>query len=246
MSNSEKFDKLFKEFDSETQKKANNYKIEFDGQSDQKNGYIGLKKCVNDLSEKNYSPYRDNYDFIDFCIKIRNIKFHSNDDIYFYLTDEAINKFESIVEMVKHPFTLESKCIKNVYYATLNSKVKDIMNEMNDKSYTHIPIYSDDSRSCLVGIFSEYSLYDFLMKNDFICIEDNTTFNQIKECIAPNNSKERVMFKARNSLYDDVVNEFIKEYKKKSRLECIMVTHSGSEKECVIGILTIWDIIGMR
>ena len=42
MSNSEKFDKLFKEFDQETQKKAKQKRIKFDCTYDKKNGYIGL------------------------------------------------------------------------------------------------------------------------------------------------------------------------------------------------------------
>lgn len=246
MSNSEKFDKLFKEFDSETQKKAKKYKIETYYTNNERKSYVGLKKCIDKLSEKKYNPYYNNYDFIDFFIKIRNIKFHSNDDIYFYITDETIKKFESILEEVKHPFTLKKKCIKNVYFATLNSNVKDIMKEMNNRCYTHIPIYFNDSKKELVGIFSENSLYDFLMKNDFICIEDNTTFDDIKECISIDNSNDRIMFKSEKSLYDDVVNNFIMEYKKRSRLECIMVTQSGGKNETITGILTIWDIVGMR
>lgn len=243
MSNSEKFDKLFKEFDQETQKKAKQKRIKFDCTYDKKNGYIGLKSCVDNLYNLRYNPYFENYDFIDFCLKIRNIKFHSNDDIYFYLTDETIKKFEKILEEVKHPYTLNSKSVKGVYDAMLSSNVKKVMKEMNDKCYTHIPIY-DDLNGNLVGIFSEYSLYDFLLKNEFMVIDEDTTFDQIRECINLENLNGRVIFESKNSLYDDVVKRFIEEYKNKSKLECIMVTNSGKKSERVIGILTIWDVIG--
>lgn len=230
MSNSEKFEKLFKSFEEETRKKINNEDLT-------------LSDCINTLKGKRYNPYYRDYDFIEFCRKIRNIKFHSNDDVYFYLTDETIYKLETILDEVKHPFTVENKSIKNIYYATLSSNVKEVMKQMNEKCYTHIPIYDDNCKN-LVGIFSEYSLYDFVLKNEFIVVTDETKFSEIENCIKVDNSKERVFFEARNSLYDDVVNKFIKEYKEKNKLDCIMVTQNGKIGEKVIGILTIWDIIG--
>ena len=45
-------------------------------------------------------------------------------------------------------------------------------------------------------------------------------------------------------LYDDVVNEFISEFKNKNKLSCVMITQNGKETEKVIGIITAWDIIG--
>lgn len=230
MNNSEKFEKLFKSFEVETKNKV-------------KNKSLTLEECVKELKDKRYNPYLRDFDFIDFCRKIRNIKFHSNDDIYFYVTDETIKKLEDILEEIKHPFTVENKSIKNIYSATLSSNVKEVMQEMFNKCYTHIPIY-DDNCNELLGIFSEYSLYDYILKNEFIVIDNKTTFKDIEECIKIENSKERVFFEARNSLYDDVVNKFIKEYKERKKLDCIMITQNGKCNEKIIGILTIWDIIG--
>ena len=55
-----KFDKLFKEFDRETQKKAKQKRIKFDCTYDKKNGYIGLKSCVDNLYNLRYNPYFEN------------------------------------------------------------------------------------------------------------------------------------------------------------------------------------------
>lgn len=243
MSNSEKFDELFKKFDFETQKKARNLRIKFSCNNDEKNGYIGLKQCINELYRFRYNPYYKDYDFIDFCIQIRNIKFHRNDDNYFFLTDDTIEKFKEVLKKVEHPDNVLAKATKNVYSANLSSNVKEVMNEMNINSYTHIPIYDENNKK-LVGIFSEFSLYDYINKNGVILIEDDTTFQQIEDCIKIENSNERVIFKSKTDLYDDTVNDFIKQYKNKNKLDCIMITDSGSADEKVIGILTIWDVIG--
>ena len=117
------------------------------------------------------------------------------------------------------------------------------MKEMNEKCYTHIPIYDKDNKT-LVGIFSENSLFQYISEDHIISLDENTTFDEIRKCIDLDKTKEIVKFVSRNDLYDDVVNDFIKEFKNGNKLSCVMVTNSGMETEKVIGIITAWDVIG--
>ena len=96
----------------------------------------------------------------------------------------------------------------------------------------------------MVGIFSENSLFQYILEDNIIEVDKNTTFNDIKKCIDIKFSKEIVKFVAKDNLYDDVVNEFISEFKNKNKLSCVMITQNGKETEKVIGIITAWDIIG--
>lgn len=152
-----------------------------------------------------------------------------------------LEKFDEIIEEIKHPYKVYDKATKNVYSAYLNDKVRDVMLEMMNKSYTHIPIYDNNK---MIGIFSENTLFDYLYKNKIIEVDDNTTFNDVIDFISIDNSKEVIKFVAKNELYDDVCMEFIKEFKKGSKLSCVLVTQNGKSSEKVIGILTSWDIIG--
>lgn len=240
MNNNEKFNYLITEFEQETKKRAKeNLKINEPIEK------LRLTESIEKLKAKGYNPYLRDYDFICFCRDMRNGKFHDNKyNNYFNVTDELIEKLEEVIDEVKHPFSVESKATKNVFSASLSYKVKDTMKEMSNKCYTHIPVYKDDKKSQLVGIFSENMLFDFISKNGYIVIEENTTFEEIQECISLNNINGKIEFVSRKLLYDDVINKFIKEYKNNNRLECIMVTHSGDKTEKVIGILTTWDIIG--
>ena len=230
MNNHEKFTKLFLEFEEETKKKVD------------KN--LTLEECTNKLKEKGYNPYVREDSFIDFCRRLRNMNFHNVNDDYYLITDNTIEKLERIVEEVKHPFKVENKATKNVFSACLDDNVLDVMKEMNENNYTHIPIYLDSSKKELVGIFSENSIFQYLLKDKIIEVDEDKKFSDIKECIAFDNSKEIVKFVKRDKLYDDVVNDFVKEFKAGKKLSCVMVTHSGSKTEKVIGILTSWDIIG--
>ena len=56
--------------------------------------------------------------------------------------------------------------------------------------------------------------------------------------------KEIIKIVDRNKLYDDVCLEFVNEFKKGSKLSCVLVTQTGKPQEKVIGILTSWDILG--
>lgn len=230
MNNTEKFSRLFKEFEDETKKKLN-YKYD----------KVGL--CISILENKRYNPYYNERSFIEFCRNLRNIESHNNNDNYYLITDATIDRLKKIVDEVKHPYKVYNKATVNIYSKTLKDKVLETMSDMNDKSYTHIPIYSDDN-SKLVGIFSENTLFQYIMEDNCILIDDNTTFNDIKKCIDFERSKEIVKFVSKDELYDDVVNEFIKEFKNNNKLSCVMITHNGKKTEKVIGIITAWDVIG--
>ena len=139
---------------------------------------------------------------------------------------------------------MENKATKGVYYATLDMNVIEVMNIMNEKCYTHIPVYDNSKDKNLVGIFSENTIFQYLLNEKIIGLEDNTIFKDIEKCININNSKEFVKFVSRDKLYDDVVNDFITEFKKGNKLSCVMVTQNGKPTESIIGILTTWDIVG--
>lgn len=230
MNNIDKFTKLFLEFEVETKKKV-------------KNKDLQLYECIDLLRNNGCNPYYDKYSFIECCRRLRNILAHSINDNYFSITDETLRKLEDIVEEVKHPAKVKDKATHPVYSKNLNDKVLSTMKEMNDKVYTHIPIYSEDNRK-LIGVFSENSLFQYIMENKEIEINSNTTFNDINKCIDINKHNDIVKFVDKDKLYDEVVNEFIEEFKKGNKLSCVMVTDNKLDKNQIIGIITAWDVIG--
>ena len=230
MNNIEEFRKIFKEFEDETKKKLK-YK------------YDDLGECINILSDKRWNPYFSERSFIQFCRKLRNIDSHNNNDKYYLITDDTILRLKNVLEEVKHPYKVYNKATTNIYSKNVNDLVLTTMKDMNDKSYTHIPIYEDDNKT-LAGIFSENTLFQYVMNDKIIEIDENTTFNDIRKVIDLKNSKEIIRFVSKEELYDKVVNEFIKEFKENNKLACVLVTNSGSKNEKVMGIITAWDVIG--
>lgn len=227
MSNKEKFIELILEIE-KISKKYNNE--------------ANLANRIRKLKENRREPYLSNYEFLRFCIEYRNAISHEGmGRKYLDFTDNMIKDLEEIVYRAKNPFDVYTKSTKNIFSADIKENVKEIMRIMSDKNYTHIPIYKE---GLLVGIFSESSLFTYLFNDEIVEISGDTTFEDIQNYIALENSEETIKFVSRNDLYDNVVNEFIKRFKNGEKLACIMVTQNGKNTEKVIGILTAWDIIG--
>lgn len=230
MNNIHEFKNLFIEFETETKKRA-------------KEKYATLDECITKLKTQGYNPYVKESTFISFCRKLRNVDFHNKNDNYYFITTETITKLKEIVEEVKHPHKVLEKATTDIYSKNINDKVLPTMKKMNKESYTHIPIYNNNN-NILEGVFSENTLFKYIIDNKKIEINEDTTFNDIKECISLDKSDEIVIFVPKNKLYDDVVNDFIKKYKDGNKLSCVMITNNGTSKEKVQGIITSWDVIG--
>ena len=230
MNNQEKFLELFKSFENETMVKLN-----FECGS--------LKDCVDELKRRRYNPYYREYSFIDFCRRLRNICSHNINANYYFITDETIKRLETIIDEVKHPFTVYDKATRNIFSRSLKDGVLATMKAMNEKCYTHIPIYTNDGNK-LAGIFSESAIFNYLIRNNNISLNNSTTFNDVIDCINLSNSDEFVKFVPKKLLYDDVVNDFVNEFKNNNKLSCVFVTDNGKNHEVVKGIITTWDIIG--
>ena len=228
--NSEKFRKLYIEFEKETLKL-----------NPKKDKITNINDVILDLKENRKTPYYTEFEFIDFCRKFRNKLSHDNIyGKYLNCNDDMINKLEKIIYQIKHPITAYEKSIKTICYANIDDNVKEYMNKMIKKNYTHIPIYDNDK---LIGIFSENSLFQYLFKDEIVEISEKTTFSDILDYISLENTKELIKFKSKKTLYDDIVLDFMNEFKKNQKLSCIMITPNGKPGEKVVGILTAWDII---
>ena len=229
--NVEQFRKLFVEFENITKKKTN-YK------------FNDTRDAINELANKRIIPYFNNRDFLHFCRDCRNRISHVNDDFkYIIYTDEFIKKLDDIIELIKKPPTALSMATKNVTSATTFDNVKKYMELMAEKNYTHIPIYDDNK---LIGVFSENCIFNYLLKEECVVIDDKMTFNDIKDYINIDYAKEYIIFKSEKDDYNKIVNSFMIEFEKGCKLSCVMITENGKFGEKVKGILTSWDILGRK
>ena len=102
--NSEKFRKLYIEFENETLKLNTN-----------KDKFTSLNDVILDFKENRKTPYYTEFEFIDFCRKFRNKLSHDNIyGKYLNCNDDMINKLQKIIYQIKHPVTAYEKSIKTI------------------------------------------------------------------------------------------------------------------------------------
>lgn len=239
----EKLLNLFKELEEIVKKECQKVGIMTEGKKD-------ISYLINELSKKN-SIIKRNKDELDLIRKIRNLNTHTHKvskeyKYVIYPCPEINSKLENIINEIKNPpIIYNSKmCIKRQFMLckTLTDNIYTTIKEMTDKLYTHIPILENEK---LIGVFSENTLLDIVNKKGGIIVDEETTFETIKDAIKiENHSMENFEFiSKRKNIYD--VEEIFKDYfSKHKRIGCVYITENGKKNESILGMLTAWDVLG--
>ena len=196
------------------------------------------------LSNQNiYQRYRDE---IRYCQEVRNLLSHKKKIGNEFAVEPSQQMLDFIDNLIKK-IRKRTKCFEvqinesQVCWKSMNDSVKDTIKEMSDKLYTHIPILEDGK---VIGVFDENSIFNYLSKQEIIMIEENTTFNDIKEYIGLyDREMEEFIFFSSQSYLEELEKEFEKSYKRGKRIGIAFMTQNGKSCEKLQGIITPWDMI---
>ncbi len=196
------------------------------------------------LSNQNiYQRYSDE---IKYCQEVRNLLSHKKkieNEFAVEPSQQMIDFIDNLIRKIKK----RTKCYEiqitknNVCWKSMNDSVQETIKEMSDKLYTHIPILEDGK---VVGVFDENSVFNYLSKQEIIMIEENTTFNDIKDYIGLHDREmEEFIFFSSQSYLEELEMEFEKAYRKGKRIGIAFMTPNGKSYEKLQGIITPWDMI---
>lgn len=196
------------------------------------------------LSNQNiYQRYRDE---IRYCQEVRNLLSHKKKIGNEFAVEPSQQMLDFIDNLIKK-IRKRTKCFEvqinesQVCWKSMNDSVKDTIKEMSDKLYTHIPILEDGK---VIGVFDENSIFNYLSKQEIIMIEENTTFNDIKEYIGLyDREMEEFIFFSSQRYLEELEKEFEKSYKRGKRIGIAFMTQNGKSREKLQGIITPWDMI---
>lgn len=231
--NIQSFIKLWKEFEEVTEI---NYKKFFKDDSDEWDIYTMLNK----LSKIKSTIYNKSSVFIDYCRRKRNLISHGNyEEEYNIYMEDFITAFKDLLEKAK-PVSVYKKATKPVKQYDINSTLHDILKDMSDNDFTHIPITEDWK---LVWIISETSIVKYLAEHKEVLLDQWQKISENRDLIDLKYSKDNVDFVSKDDDYDIVVHKFIEKFKKGQKLSCVLVTQNWKPHEWILWILTTWDII---
>lgn len=207
--------------------------------------FEGNKKfgeMIKELRNKKEKIITYYYKELDYLRELRNIIVHEKIKDCNYI----VAPHPYIIERIRHirldienpPTAFKKYAITNVFTADINDEILEIMKVMKEKAFTHIPIYNEGK---LVGIFSEYVLFNVILEQNEI-ISTNETFKTIEKYLNEyDEGIEQFEFLNINTDIFTVYELFEKAVNNHKRLT-VFFTDNAKENGKILGIITAWDI----
>ncbi len=158
--------------------------------------------------------------------------------------DYILGKYEEIRSAILHPKKALDIAIKPqlIYKTVLSANALDVMQEMDDKTYTHVPVMERDK---MIGVFSENTILAYLVHHKDAIIMKDTKVSEFREFIGLDKHKsEYFEFVSRDTLFSDVEVLFQKGLKERKRVAVVYITEHGKQDEKLLGMITAWDVAG--
>lgn len=130
--------------------------------------------------------------------------------------------------------------ISSVFFRSMTDFVRPAMVEMQRKVFTHIPILEDGR---VVGVFSENTVFSYLIDEEIIGIDENMTFSDLKAYLPLDKHRsETFRFVKQNTTVEQVSIIFEQALKKQDRIGLMFTTRTGNADDPLLGIITAWDV----
>lgn len=232
---SEKFIKIYNELDDFIRKKFNAEEYE---------DHSSLLRRISEQDKLIYSFYKD----LKMFSQIRNLLVHNpykNKANQLFSPDPYIvQMYENIKNKIISPQKALDIAIKReqIYTTTLKDNVIKVMEIMNDRTYTHVPVIEDER---MIGIFSENTILSYLVHSRDSIITNDLLIEEFRDFIPlDKHPSETFEFVGRSALLSEVEEIFKRSLKKRKRVGVVFITETGKQSEKLLGMITAWDIAG--
>ena len=134
--------------------------------------------------------------------------------------------------------------LAEVLYKSMEDLVRPAMLEMAERGFSHVPILR---RGVVEGVFSVNTVFDCLLKGEVLGIDGSMRFSDIAAWLPPEKHRsESFRFIREDKLVDEVSAMFEKAQSRHDRIGLMFTTRNGRAEEPIIGLLTAWDVAGVR
>lgn len=198
---------------------------------------------------KNKKFFARFYEPITIARKIRNVLTHNKTKdckSILAVSDEIMNSVDSLIKLIEQPTKAVDSSMtikaKDIFSQNIDDRIYDAIKVMNEKIYTHIPIYEGKN---LVGVFSENVFFNIMLKEEEILLDKDVTFTAIKSYLdIESHTGEEFLFVDRNKSILEIEEYFENYFARNERLAVVYITNSGKKTEQILGMITPWDILG--
>lgn len=183
---------------------------------------------------------------IEYCRVVRNFLVHTprvKDISPVIPSDDMVKVLEKCVLRIKSPVKALSYAVRreNMYTLSLKDKISEVSTYMNEKGYTHAPVFENNK---LVGVFSDNAIYSYICDKKSISITEKTILNEIREYLDINNHcNEYFAFISAGANIYEVSNLFSIDVRSMKKLAVVFFTDNGRENGSILGMMTPYSIL---
>ncbi len=195
------------------------------------------------INDKEGKPFKDK---LNLCREIRNLLSHHSEfggESIIEPSNAMIDFLKQVTDYVQRPpLALEYATLYNDILKTgLNQKVQVVMQKMEKRGFSHIPVISDGD---FIGVFSVSTIFTYILINDMTSLNDNMIIRDFIELLpVEKHSTERFRFVDKEATMFDVKMLFENKSSKGKRLAAIFITDNGTPFGHILGMLTPLDIL---
>jgi predicted transcriptional regulator len=154
--------------------------------------------------------------------------------------EEIVDEFEEILKILKCPPKVFPLFSAEIVGAKKNDKLDQMLKIMREKSFSQFPIFNDDEN--VIEIINTNTISRWLGENiiDDEIMMENPKISDLVESIE---FKKNYKYISKDCDIYSAYDLFVKQIEKQKRnLDVLFITHSGNEREKLLGLITIEDI----
>lgn len=229
------FIELYNEFDDLLRDKFNNFS----------RSSSMISRYINQLENSNNRYNHIKAKRIDMIRILRNDLVHEfdmNSSDLLKISDTTINFLKEEIEQLKNPICAHHIMTKinNLYYASYQSKLTSVLENMIRKGFTQIPVLEN---GYLKGVFSPNVLFMYMAKNNIYSF-DELKINDFSNYIDINNHvSEKYELINKDTTVDEIYNIFDDYSSKGKKLVAIFVNEHGQINEKILGMIVLNDLL---
>ena len=169
----------------------------------------------------------------------------------FSMVQRYINQLENSSSEDKHKKARMINMMRilrteQLFFATLTSKVKDVVSKMISKGFTQVPVLTQDKK--IIGVFSPNCLFQYIAnhseefnKNSGLTISAFQDYLPINRHIS-----EAYVVVERDCPLDEVFELFDKSHRSAKKLAAILITEHGEVDQRLLGLIVPIDLLKNR
>lgn len=186
---------------------------------------------------------------LDYCREVRNLLQHRKrlgDSFPVEPSGAMLDFLRRVIALVESPPRAKDIQVPfpEVLWKTMEDRVRPTMLEMERRGFSHIPILRDGA---VEGVFSANTVFTCLLDGELAGIGEDMRFAELREFLPPEKHRsESFRFIREDKLVDEMSEMIEKAQARHDRIGLFFTTVNGRSDEPIRGILTAWDVAGVR